>query len=153
MRNRRFPAWSAPLVGIIGGLWCFTKAAIVGRIPFEVQMALGAVIGGLACGLIFLLDPRPTADVPAEVPSEFIISHVRRPSGVVGRCLALLGGLLFWTPVVGFCLNMIGLAVNWKSDDWARKASLVGFIISGLVTLFMVTMFTIAFVALPRLPS
>jgi hypothetical protein len=58
---------------------------------------------------------------------------------VVGRFLAVTGSLLCWFPVLGLVLNLIGWALNRKSDDWARLVSLIGLIIAaGTSTLFVV---------------
>ena len=92
----------------------------------------GAAIGGLAGSLIFLVDPRPTAEVPEGMPEHLARGYVDRPSGVVGRFLALVGGLLCWIPFLGLLLNLAGVAVNWKARDWARTASLVGLAIGAL---------------------
>ncbi len=65
--------------------------------------------------------------------AHFDSDEVVRPSGVVGRFLAIAGLVLWWTPFFGLVLNAIGLCVNRPSDGLARKISAGGLVIGGLV--------------------
>ena len=135
MNNRIFPRWSAPLVGMIAGAFCGLKGGLNAQIPIGWFILGGTVIGGLAGSLIFVIDPPPKEEPLFGMPMTFAIRAVENPSGVVGRFLAIAGCLLCWTPFLGFVLNLIGLAVNWRSNDWARTASIIGVLIGMLVAI------------------
>jgi hypothetical protein len=143
MKNQKFPSWSAPLVGMIAGALCGLKGAMNAPIPPYLFVLGGALIGGLAGSLIFIIDPRPETEIPEGLPHHLSTGHVENPSGVVGRFLAIAGLFLCWTPFLGFVLNSIGLAVNWKSRDWARIISIIGLLIGTLVAFAMAIILTL----------
>ena len=135
MKNRSFPRWSAPLVGTIAGALCGLRGGLNAQIPIVFCVLGGSLIGGLAGAVIFVLEPPDAVEAPVGIPIHLWPEHVA--SGVVGRFLAIAGCLLCWTPFLGFILNVIGLAVNWKSRDWARVASMIGLLIGSLVAITM----------------
>jgi len=138
MKNREFPSWSGPFIGMIVGALCGLRAGRNAQIPIYWFILGGAIIGGLAGCLIFLIDPKQPEKASEDLPPNLADRRVGNPSGVVGRFLAIAGCLLCWTPFMGLVLNLVGLAVNWKSNDWARVASIVGVVIGGLVAVLMV---------------
>lgn len=137
MNNMTFPRWSGPFVGMIAGVIAGLEGGVDADIPMAACVLGGAVIGGIAGCLIFLIDPKQPEAVSDDLLSHFDARVVARPSGVVGRFLAIAGILLCWTPLLGLVLNLIGLAVNWKSEDWARKISIAGVVVGGAVALLM----------------
>lgn len=122
---------------MIAGALCGLRAGLNAQIPIYFCLLGGSIIGGLAGALVFLLDPRPASEIPAGMPVHLWTGHVDNPSGVVGRFLAIAGCVLCWTPFLGFILNLIGLAVNWKSRDWARIASMIGLLVGTLIAIAM----------------
>lgn len=137
MKNRQFPTWSGPFVGMVAGAVCGIRAGRNAQISIIVFILGGALIGGLAGCLILFIDPKPPEDTPEGLPPNLAKRNIDNPSGVVGRFLAVAGISLCWTPFLGFVLNLIGLTVNWKSNDWARRTSKVGLAIGGIVAIFM----------------
>jgi len=116
------------IVGALGGLKFGRNIDVP---PFVMILGMAALCGLAGC-IVFLVDPRPAAEVPEGMPEHLVRGYVDKPSGVVGRFLAIVGCLLCWIPFVGLLLNLAGVAVNWKSRDWARTASLVGLVIGAL---------------------
>lgn len=137
MNNMTFPRWSGPFVGMIVGVIVGLKGDVDADLPMAARFLGGAVIGGIAGCLIFLIDPKQQEAASDDLLSHFDARVVTRPSGVVGRVLAIAGILLCWTPFLGLVLNLIGLAVNWKSEDWARKVSIAGVVVGGIVAIVM----------------
>lgn len=139
MKNFRFPRWTAPLLGVIVGSFCGLRAGLRAQIPLVWFVTIGAAIGGLAGALILLLEPAARVPANPDLPAYLQRASPINQSGVVGRFLAVTGSLLCWFPVLGLVLNLIGWALNRKSDDWARLVSLIGLIIAaGTSTLFVV---------------
>ncbi len=132
-KNREFPRWSGPLIGMLAGGYCGLSQFRPGGLPIWITVLGGATIGGLAGCLVFLLDSKRPTDA-SERLSEHLVNTSHRPSGLVGRVLALLGLLLCWTPFLGLVLNLIGILVNLKTDDWAVLVSKVGLVFSAFVT-------------------
>jgi hypothetical protein len=132
-KNREFPRWSGPLIGILAGGYCGLSQFRPGGLPIWITVLGGAIIGGLAGCLIFLLDPGRPVEASEGLP-EHLVNTSCRPSGLVGRVLALLGLLLCWTPFLGLVLNLIGILVNRKTDDWSLVVSKVGLVFSAFVT-------------------
>lgn len=121
---------------VIGAL-CGVRAGFNAQIPIYFFILGGMMIGGLAGCLILVIDPRPPEEIPEHLSPNFATRRADNPSGVIGRFLAIAGCLLCWTPFMGLVLNLIGLTVNWKCDDWSRIASIVGVSIGGLVAILM----------------
>lgn len=137
MNNMTFPRWSGPFVGMIAGVIVGLQGGADADIPIAACVLGGLVIGGIGGCLVFLIDPKPSETASDELLSHFDAKVVARPSGVVGRFLAIAGIFLCWTPFLGLVLNLIGLAVNWKSEDWARKISIAGVVVGGAVAVLM----------------
>ena len=134
-KNRRFPRWAGPLVGVMVGGYCGLQNPFVpGALPVWMTMAGGAIMGGLAGSLVIFLDPR-SSDVATEGLPEHLINASQTPSGLVGRVLSLFGLLLCWTPFLGPVLNLIGVWVNCDTDDWALVVSKIGFVVGAIVSL------------------
>lgn len=120
---------------MVVGLLCALKSGHNAEIPL-IYVALGGMaIGSVAGCSILLLDPAsdPTSGQRLEGDAKAAVNQ----SGIVGRFLAISGLLLCWTPFLGVVLNLIGLAVNWRSSDWARSVSkysaIVGFVATTIV--------------------
>ncbi|MCP4812983.1 MAG: hypothetical protein GY888_10765 [Planctomycetaceae bacterium] len=92
------------------------------------------MIGGLAGCLVFLLDPGRPVEASEGLP-EHLVNTSCQPSGLVGRVLAFLGLLLCWAPFLGLVLNLIGILVNRRTDDWALVVSKIGFVFGAIVSL------------------
>lgn len=139
LKNRRFPRWSAPLLGIVVGGLCGLRAGLRAQIPLAWFVVGGGLIGGLAGAFILLLEPAGYETNDENLPAHFQRSVSQHRSGVVGRFLAVAGCLLCWFPILGLVLNLGGFLINRKADDWAWFASLVGLSIGAcLSTLFVV---------------
>lgn len=137
MNHWEFPRWSGPFVGMVAGVICALRAGWNGPIPMAALLIGGMAIGGLAGSVILLLDPKAPEAVP-DLPDQFQRPVTERPSGVVGRFLAIAGVLLCWTPFLGLVLNGVGWLVNRRSSDWALTASMAGTWIGAAITLWMV---------------
>ena len=95
---------------------------------------------GLFAGCaILLLEPASSTDSHDD-EDPWQVRVPSQSSGIVGRFLALSGIALCWTPVLGLVLNLIGLAVNWRSSDWAKRVSIIGSVIGLLFSLVLVGM-------------
>jgi hypothetical protein len=94
MNNRKFPSWSAPLVGTVVGALGGLKTGLDAEIPIYLCILGGSLIGGLAGSIIFVLDPPVATEAPPGIPTHLWTGHVDKPSGVVGRFLAITGCLL-----------------------------------------------------------
>ncbi len=139
MKNYHFPRWCAPLVGVLVGGLCGLRAGLRAQMPLVWFALVGGVIGGLAGALILLLEPRSGQPHDGDFPVHLRQAGAENPSGVVGRFLAVAGGIFCWAPILGLVLNLVGYLVNRKSRDWARPVSLVGLVIGTLVsTLFVI---------------
>jgi hypothetical protein len=123
---------------MIAGALCGLRAGRNAQIPMVFFILGGTLIGGLAGLLILLIEPKPLDEAAEGLPPHFTSRRFEEPSGVIGRFLAVAGILLCWTPFLGLILNLIGLTVNWKSDDWARSVSKIGLVVGGLVAILMV---------------
>ena len=134
-KNKRFPRWYGPLIGVAAGGYVGMKNIIGANagVPWYLMVLGGMLIGGLAGCLVFLLDPPPKTEEPLDLP-EHLSSLSQQPSSLVGRVLALFGVLLCWFPFLGLVLNAIGYSVNRKVDDWAIWASRIGLAVSALVS-------------------
>ena len=133
-KNREFPRWSGPLIGMLAGGYCGLRQFRQGGLPIGITVLGGAMIGGLAGCLVFLVDSKRPVEASEGLP-EHLVDTSRRPSGLVGRVLALLGLLLCWTPFLGLVLNLIGILVNRRTDDWALVVSKIGFVFGAIVAL------------------
>ena len=137
-KNKRFPRWCGPLIGVAAGGYVGMKNIIGANagVPWYLMVLGGMLIGCLAGCLVFLLDPPPKTEEPTDLP-EHLSSLSQHPSSLVGRVLALFGVLLCWFPFLGLVLNAIGYSVNRKVDDWAIWASRIGLAVSALVSVGM----------------
>ena len=133
-KNREFPRWSGPLIGILAGGYTGLIQFRPGGLPIWVVVLGGAMIGGLAGCLVFLLDPRRPVEASEGLP-EHLVNTSCQPSGLVGRVLAFLGLLLCWAPFLGLVLNLVGILVNRRTDDWALVVSKIGFVFGAIVSL------------------
>ncbi len=133
-KNREFPRWSGPLIGILAGGYTGLIQFRPGGLPIWVVVLGGAMIGGLAGCLVFLLDPSRPTEGTEELP-EHLVNTSCQTSGLVGRALAFLGLLLCWAPFLGLVLNLIGILVNRRTDDWALVVSKIGFVFGAIVSL------------------
>ena len=128
-----YPRWSAPLLGAVVGLLCGARAIGREALPWPVAIVGGGCIGALAGVAIFLLDPK-SKEVEAR-GSGSLAAQQPQSSGIIGRFLAAMGVLLCWTPFLGFLLNLVGVIVNYRSQDWALKASCWGLVIGTIVAI------------------
>src|SRR5262245_48750469 len=96
MKNRRFPRWSAPLVGVIAGALCGLRGGLHAQEPIAFYILGGAIGGGIAGAAIFVLEPSEAMEAPVGIPAH--LWPEQRESGVIGRFLAVAGCLLCWTP-------------------------------------------------------
>ncbi|MCH2178590.1 MAG: hypothetical protein MK106_07275 [Mariniblastus sp.] len=147
LKNRQFPPWCAPLVGILAGGYVAMKNMVLGNagLPGYLMILGGMVIGGLAGCSVFLLDPRGRAE-PSSLFAEHLVPTPRRSSSLVGRVLAAFGVLLSWFPLLGLVLNLIGYLVNRKTDDWAVWTSKIGLIVGLSVSVGMIFGFVIEWI-------
>jgi hypothetical protein len=136
MEKSQLPRWSAPVLGLIVGGACGLNGAWANpKVPVLLFGIGGILIGGLAGFIVSLLDPKP-------IDVQFSGSNANRspvcqekPSGVIGRFLAIVGLFFCWAPFLGLILNLVGFMVNRKSKDWCRYLSKLGLTVGSLATL------------------
>jgi len=116
------------LVGAVDGLFLGFRVARREEFVMLIPTLIGgAVIGAMAGGLVFLLDtPKNSGSINSSTNSN--------PSSVVGRFLAVTGLLLFWAPIIGLVVSVIGWIANFKTTDWAKICSIIGTVIGLLVS-------------------
>jgi hypothetical protein len=121
---------------MVAGAICGLKTPNA-QIPMALRVLGGLVIGGVAGCVALLIDPKQPETTSNDLLSHFDARPVARRSDLVGRFLAIAGILLCWTPFLGLVLNLIGLIVNWRTEDWARKTSMAGSVIGGVIAVGM----------------
>jgi hypothetical protein len=131
MENPSFSrCWAYPVGAGIGALLGLQAGA---SIEFIIG---GAILGLLAGGLIFLLDPRKgnfsgeKEDADEEEPA-------RRANGtLMSRLFATLAVGLFWMPILGLALGVGAVLMNFKTRGWPRVLGWIGAILGAVVTGF-----------------
>ena len=51
--------------------------------------------------------------------------------------VAIVGLVFFWLPFFGFIWSGLAVLANWRRDDWVRIVSIIGFVLSTIVTVLM----------------
>ncbi len=138
--DANFPRWSAPFVGMLVGTGIGLKSGQrTGEGLSPTWLIGGAIIGGLAGGLIFLLDSPPAAtddDSLIQAPQQKVAPT---DSGtLISRFFALLSLPLFWVPVVNLILAGVSLLLNRKTQGWPKTVTKIALALSVLITLLLI---------------
>jgi hypothetical protein len=65
---------------------------------------------------------------------EELAPYIRLGSTSIERLIVILGLLIFFVPLLGFVLSILGLYLCRGTRDWARNVGLTGFVLGGGVT-------------------
>jgi hypothetical protein len=73
-----------------------------------------------------------------KLPANELRPWLYQRGSLVATFIALASILLFFAPLVGLVLGIIGLAMNYKSGGWPKVASIVAIVLAALVTLYAI---------------
>jgi hypothetical protein len=143
VQNHTFPKWSAPLVGALAGAWCSTRFALVPPAQMHWIALFGAFIGVVAGSAIWLLEPTP-AENDAEAGGRDG-EQAHHPGTLVGRVLALAVMPLCFAPAFGLVFASFAFWFNRRTTGWVKFVCWVNVIIALLCSLFVGSVFLVAY--------
>jgi hypothetical protein len=88
------------------------------------------------CGAAWLTR-LPLAEL-GQYSAEELTPHLKKPVSFVVKFIALASLLLFWVPLVGFALSVIGLLASYWTGGWPKRVSLIALVLAFLISVLFV---------------
>ena len=111
----------------------FNKIALFGLIPLKKTQNVFLRCPSCRKKLFTYIELDDLDHYDADEIEEYLAMYKPRLDTVV----AVVGLAFFWLPFFGFIWSGLAVLANWRRDDWVRIVSIIGFLLSTIVTALM----------------
>jgi hypothetical protein len=139
-RDGNYPRWSAPFIGMIAGAGIALKVGEDIGEGFSPTVLVGGLIaGGLAGGLIFLIDVKPAEDKSLSRQGRYGEPGDTQgdPGTLMSRFFAVLSPLLCFVPVLNLLWSVSAFFMNRRVYGWPKTVSKIGLVLSVLFSVLI----------------